>query len=402
MSITTKNNIAAQGPDPRIDLLRGIANWFLFLDHIPHNVVNLITLRNVGFAGATDVFVFVAGYAATVFFGKMALERGFLVTANRIFGRSLQLYAAYVVLFVIYIDIIGNVAVQYATTDIIDEYNVTGIVDQPIRTLMHGLALQAKPLNLDTLQLFVALMATFPFTLWAMLRRPNLTLACSFALYAAARVFDWSLPAFPTGTWYFNPFCWQLLSMLGAWFAVNGARLTAWAQRMPWLRIAAFLYLGFALVVTVSSRVPALAGIMPDLGLDLLAPADKENLAIYRVVDLLALALLFNAYVPRDWPALKSIWLQPLMKCGDEWLASFCVGVFLSFAAHFVLITQPSSIAIQVLVSIAGIAIMTAVAYYVAWSRRQDEKTPAAAARRGAPANEPAVSGALPSSALHE
>jgi hypothetical protein len=165
---------------------------------------------------------------------------------------------------------------------------------------MHGLALQAKPLNLDTLQLFVALMAVLPFVLWAMLRRPNLTLAASAALYVTARVLDWSLPAFPTGTWYFNPFCWQLLSVLGAWFAVNGARLTAWAQRMPWLRIAAFVYLGFALIVTVSSHVPALAGVVPDLGLDLLAPSDKENLAVYRVVHLLALALLFNAAACHD------------------------------------------------------------------------------------------------------
>ena len=52
MNISTKNNLAAQGPDQRIDLLRGFANWFLFLDHIPHNVVNLLTLRNFGFAGA--------------------------------------------------------------------------------------------------------------------------------------------------------------------------------------------------------------------------------------------------------------------------------------------------------------------------------------------------------------
>ncbi len=378
MNITTKNNIAAQGPDPRIDLLRGFANWFLFLDHIPHNVVNLLTLRNFGFAGATDVFVFVAGYAATVFFGKMALDRGFVVTATRIFRRTWQLYAAYVVLFVVYIDIIGNVAVQYATTDIIDEYNVTGIVDHPIRTLMHGLALQAKPLNLDTLQLFVALMMVFPFVLWAMLRRPNLTLAASFALYVAAHVFDWSLPAFPSGTWYFNPFCWQLLSVLGAWFAVNGAKLTAWAQRQPWLRIAAAAYLGAALIVTVAARIPALAGLLPDLGLDLLTPGDKENLAVYRVVHLLALGLLFTYFVPRDWPALQSKWLQPVVICGEEWLASFCIGVFLSFAGHFVLITAPNSIAIQVLVSFAGIAIMTAIAYYIAWSRRQDQRVPAA------------------------
>ena len=113
----------------------------------------------------------------------MARERGLVVSTTRIFRRLWQLYAAYVVLFVIYIDVISNVAAQYAATEIIDEYNVTGLVDYPTQTLMHGLLLQAKPLNLDTLQLFVALMAFFPLVLWAMLRRPHLALAGSIALY---------------------------------------------------------------------------------------------------------------------------------------------------------------------------------------------------------------------------
>jgi hypothetical protein len=69
---------------------------------------------------------------------------------------------------------------------------------------------------------------------------------------------------------------------------------------------------------------------------------------------------------------LRSRLLQPVMKCGDEWLTSFCVGVFLSFAAHMALITGPNSVVMQVLVSAIGIATMTAVAYYISWSRRQD------------------------------
>jgi hypothetical protein len=371
MNLSAKKILAARSLDLRVDLLRGFANWFLFLDHIPHNVVNFITLRNYGFTGATDVFVFVTGYAAAVFFGQMALERGFVVTATRMLRRLWQLYAAYVVLFVIYIDIVSNVAAQYGTTEIIDEYNVIGIVDHPIRTLMHGLMLQAKPLNLDVLQLFVALLAMFPPMLWVMLRRPNLALAGSIALYVASRVFDWSLPSFPTGTWYFNPFCWQLLSVLGAWFALSRPKLTFTLQRLPLLRAAAATYLVFALVVTLAAHMPALAAQLPDFGISL-SVSDKENLASYRVVHLLALALLFTYFVPRDWAPLSSKFLQPVMKCGEEWLTSFCVGVFLSFAAHFILITGPNSVAMQVLVSVSGIALMTAIAYYISWSRRQD------------------------------
>src|SRR6201986_4088927 len=115
MNLSAKKILAARSLDLRVDLLRGLANWFLFLDHVPHNVVNFVTLRNFGFSGATDVFVFVTGYAAAIFFGRMALERGFLVAGTRMLRRLWQLYAAYVVLFVIYIDIVSNVAAQYAT-----------------------------------------------------------------------------------------------------------------------------------------------------------------------------------------------------------------------------------------------------------------------------------------------
>src|SRR5690242_17181304 len=105
---------AGRSHDLRINLLLGIANWFIFLDHIPGNAVNLLTIRNFGFSGATDLFVFVAGYAVAQIYGAMMLERGFLIGATRILRRVGQLYAAYIVLFVVYVEVIGNVAAQYA------------------------------------------------------------------------------------------------------------------------------------------------------------------------------------------------------------------------------------------------------------------------------------------------
>jgi hypothetical protein len=362
-----EGSLASRARDRRIDLARGIANWFIFLDHIPHNAVNLLTVRNFGFSGATDLFVFVAGFAAALFYGQMAKERGFIVATTRIFRRVWQLYAAYVVLFVIYIDVIGNVAAQYAATEIIDEYNVIGLVDDPMQTLMRGLLLQAKPLNLDTLQLFVALMAFFPLVLWSMLRRPNLALAGSIALYVAARWFGWSFHSYPSGTWYFNPYCWQLLFVLGAWFALNGSGLVRALRRSPLVVAAAAAYLLFALVVTIDGHL------LPDLLLEAFVPNDKENLAAFRIVHFLALALVFTYLVPRDWSPLRWPVFQPIIKCGEEWVSAFCVGVLLSFAGHLVLITTPNSLAMQLLVSVAGVSIMTGVAYYLSWSKRQDQ-----------------------------
>src|SRR5579871_5309145 len=370
MNVSLKTQLYLRGRDLRLDLARGIANWFIFLDHIPHNVVNLLTLRNFGFSGATDVFVFVGGYTAAIMYGQMMLERGFMVAATRILRRVAQLYAAYIVLFVIYIEAISSVATQYATTDIISEYNLGG---DPTLTLLRGLLLQTKPLHLDSLQLFIALLAIFPLALWCLLRRPHLTMAGSIALYLAARWFDWSIATFPDGSWYFNPFCWQLLFVMGAWLALNSRGLIRIMTGTPVLRLAALACLLIALEVTTVGQAGALNGLVPDFPLNPFAPSDKENLALYRVFHVLALALLFAYWVPRDWSGLRSRILQPLIKCGEEWLPVFCVGVFLSFAGHFILITSRNSLALQIVVSLAGIAIMTMVAYYISWSREQDK-----------------------------
>src|SRR5260221_5204482 len=277
-----KAEIAARDGDLRLCLLLGIARLFLFLDQVPHNAVSLLTLRNFGFSGATDLFVFVGGYSAAILYGKMMLERGFVVGATRIFRRVWQLYAAYVVLFVIYIDLIGYVARKSAAPEIIHEFNVAGILGHTIRTLIYGLLLQAKPLNLDVLQLVIVLMAFFPIVLFGMLRRPNLTAAGSIALYLAAREFDWNLSSFPDGRWYFNPFSLQLLFVLGAWFALGSARQTRAIrslQEISILRIAALLYLLFALVVTIAGNLPQLAGVVPEPLRNLFLPNEKENLA---------------------------------------------------------------------------------------------------------------------------
>jgi hypothetical protein len=377
MHPSMKAEIAVRDGDLRPSLLLGIAAWFLFLDHIPHNAVSALTVRNFGFSGATDLFVFVGGYTAAILYGKMMLERGFVVTATRVFRRVWQLYAAYVVLFVIYINLIGYVARKTAAPEIIHEFNVAGILGHTIRTLIYGLLLQAKPLNLDVLQLFIVLMAFFPIVLFGMLRRPNLTAAGSIALYLAARIFDLNLSSFPEGRWYFNPFSWQLLFVLGAWFALMGAkqmRTIGSLQEISLLRIAAWAYLLFALVVTAAGKFPEMADFIPDSVLNAFLPNDKENLAPYRVLHLLGMAFLFTFLVPRNWHGFQWPVLQPLVKCGEEWLAVFCAGVFLSFAGHFVLITGPNLLAMHFLVSIAGISIMTAVAYYVSWSKRQDYK----------------------------
>ena len=57
----------------------GLALWLIFLDHIPQNIVNWITIRNYGFSDATEIFIFISGYTAAFVYGRAMRERGFVV-----------------------------------------------------------------------------------------------------------------------------------------------------------------------------------------------------------------------------------------------------------------------------------------------------------------------------------
>ena len=368
----TTSTLARHSRDARVYLFLGLANWFIFLDHIPHNAVSWITLRNFGFSGAADIFVFLCGYTAALAYGRIMLDRGALVGATRVVRRAWQLYAAFIVLFAIYVVSIGDVATRYAAPDIIYEFNISELLEEPVRTVAHGLLLQSKALNLDVLQLYVVLMAGFAFVLWLLLRTPNLTLALSFLLYTAARQFEWTLSTFPDGSWFFNPFCWQLLFVLGAWCALGGAEWLATRFKSPaWSRLG-LAYLIFALAMTMAGRFGALGQMLPVWLHDAFIPNDRINLAPYRVLHFIVVALFATRLIRKDWPGLKSPVFRPLIICGEQSLAAFCAGVFLSFAGHLVLVTGSGSLAEQILVSLAGITIMTLAAAYVSWSRRQD------------------------------
>ena len=368
----TKATLARNARDSRLDLFLGMANWFIFLDHIPNNMVSWITLRNYGFSGAVDVFIFIAGYTAANFYGKIMLERGTIVGATRVLRRAWQLYAAFIVLFAIYIVSIGDVATRYAAPDIIYEFNIAGLVEEPVRTVAHGLLLQTKALNLDVLQLLILLTTCFPVVLWMLLRKPGLTMAGSFAIYLAARQFGWNLASFPDGSWYFNPLCWQLLFVLGAWCALGGATRLHTSFRSPISVYLGLAYLMFALVMTMAGRFSAFGQMFPGWLLDAFVPNDKTNLAPYRLLHFIVIALFVTRSMSKDWRGLNWPAFRPIIICGQQSLAVFCVGVFLSFAGHFVLVTSSGSLIEHTLVSISGIVIMTIVASYVSWSKRQD------------------------------
>ncbi len=102
-------------------------------------------------------------------------------------------------------------------------------------------------------------------------------------------------------------------------------------------------------------------------------PNDKTNLAPYRFLHLGIVIILGARFIPIDAPGLKAAIWKPLIKCGQQSLEVFAVGIYLAFIGHFVLTQTSDGVVAQLLVEITGIAIMTAVAYYRSWSKRVEK-----------------------------
>ena len=104
-----------------------------------------------------------------------------------------------------------------------EEMRAFDFLQQPGVALIQALMLKFQPNFMDVLPLYIVLLLAFPLVLWLLLHWPIVALALSVALYAAVQHFYWNLPAYPTGTWFFNPLAWQLIFVVGAWLGVGGA-----------------------------------------------------------------------------------------------------------------------------------------------------------------------------------
>jgi hypothetical protein len=350
--------------DVRLDLFRGVGLWMIFLDHIPHDVVSWLTLRNYGFSDAAEFFVFISGYLAGFIYGPIIKAGHFLSALKRLWKRAMEMYVAHIMLFLIFTAQIARTVRRFDNPLYEDEFNVHNFLEHPDILIGQALTLRYKPVNLDVLPLYIALIATAPFMLWAMVRRPNLTLLASVILYIFARIFDWNFASYPPGsTWYFNPFAWQMLFIFAAWCGTGGASRIWPIVQSRLALIAAIIWILFAFLIVMTWHIAALDALVPKWMIKIIYPIDKTDLDMFRFTHFLALALIVSRYVPHDWAPLKFKWLRPAIMCGRHSLPIFCFGVFLSFAAHWVLMQYTRGVWEQLVVSAAGILTMIGIAW---------------------------------------
>ena len=385
-------NLVRRQRELRVDFFRGLALWWIFVDHISGNWLSYTTLHNFALCDATEVFVLLAGYSAGLAYGRSMMRNGYLFAAADAVRRAWTLYVAHIFLFVVFSAQVTWSAAALNRADYLDEINLDALGSNPYEALLRALALNFQPAFLDILPMYIALLLIFAL-LMPLLRWPAVLGAVSFTIYAVARVFMLNLPTWHGDGWYFNPLTWQLLFMLGAILAIAPGEPPL-PRRLLDAMSAAMLVVGLVVMYVIWER-PGLTAALPIRLARTLFSIDKEGLHPYRLASILALAWLTTRLVPPKAAWLNRNFAWPFEVCGQHSLPVFCSSIFLSFVGRLAL-EQDDRWAMQIAVNVGGAAALVAVGALAAWYR---EKGAAAAARdRAAAAPSPGLA-AFPATA---
>jgi len=356
--------------DLRIDFFRGLALLFIFVDHVPDNLLAKFTLRNFGFADAAEVFVVLAGFSAVLAYGRVFENQGFKAGTLRVFERVRDIYLWHLALLVICGVGLTFAAAYFGNFSYAKNIGVHVFTEDPARSTVLAALLINQPNLLNILPLYIVLlMFWLPFVLWLMHRNPWQALVLSVGLWAVANVLAANLPSLQHSKgWVFNPFAWQLLITIGALTAHFSRRSPIPVSRpLMWLAIA---YVGFAFIVVAPwTQIPGLENTRL-VSQNLLGPVDKTYLSPWRLAHVVALGYLVMILLSPQTPWLTRSWATGIGRCGRHSLEVFAVGTVLSFVGWVAMVEAGAGLALQILINTVGIGILLGTAWVLAQRNR--------------------------------
>ncbi|MEM6664953.1 MAG: OpgC domain-containing protein [Pseudomonadota bacterium] len=393
-------NATAAPPPPkprdlRLDFFRGIAMFIIFTAHTPGNIWTLWIPARWGFSDATEIFVFCSGMASAIAFGAVFADRSWWLGTARIAHRVWQVYWAHVVVFIV----IAAMSVTFDRvlgTDgtYVGKLNLFPFFNDPMPQLVGLLTLTYVPNYFDILPMYLVILAMVPVIMALQSVDLRLAIAFSVGLWALVSqpwlaVLDVPVftalnpPAAPFSdriTWFFNPFCWQLIFFTGFAF------MRGWLKPPPvrtWLIVLSAAFLVFAFFVDrdgVPARrlyeaVPALAPLqaMVQVIQGEIGPLlSKTFFGLFRFVHFLALAYLAWIIVGEGGRRLAGggLWghfVAIVRKVGQQSLATFLAGLVLARFMGMVLDLMGRTVLTTAAANLTGYAILIGVAYLVGW-----------------------------------
>ncbi len=356
--------------DDRFDFLRGLALLVIFIDHVPKNLFEAFTLHSYAFCDAAEVFFFISGYVAALVYGRKMLRDGFVPATRKVWRRACVVYGAQMFLLFAVLALVW--VFLHATGDETYRwmFRIQWIFEEPLTYILPALTMHYQPGYLDILPAYVVLLALFPAVLWGLNRNVWLVAVPSFALWLAVQTTGLTFWTTSGDKWFFNPFAWQFIFVIGAVFGHPAMQGKFAFLDSKWLLRAAFVVaIPVALIQmsdTLSHYVWWMNSLRPNTVL-----LDKTALGALRLVSFFALALIARTYLPANGVFTANRWCEPILKCGRFSLQVFSFGALLSSVTAVTLILFRNNIVVQSLAVIIGVALQFA---YAAWKdqRRQE------------------------------
>ncbi|RVU18192.1 OpgC domain-containing protein [Methylobacterium oryzihabitans] len=351
-----------------IDFWRGFALITIFVNHIPGNVFQDYTYSQYGISDAAELFVFLAGWSIGIaIHGRGGQTEPAARTVLRLLSRMVEVYRAQLVITAVALAMLAGAALALDNPLLVEWHNAGPVFTDPIQATVGWVTLLHQLGFFNILPLYVVLLGLAPaFVLMARIHR-GLTLAMSLSLYAVCLVDEINLPSWPSeGHWFFNPFCWQLLLVLG--FLAH-----EWQRETPAFLVWRRRLMPLGIVLVALGAVLAVLHLRPDPLLvpepRLLFTFDKSYLTPARLLHFLGILLAFQSVFGLIQP--RAPWLvRQLAALGRNSLAVFSVGSVASLAVQLVRFSTGGGFLVDVFAVGCGLCLLAFTAWFVEWRSR--------------------------------
>lgn len=358
---------AASRRDDRFDFLRGLALLVIFIDHVPKNLLEPFTLHSYAFCDAAEVFFFISGYVAALVYGGVMLKTGFKAAMHKVWRRASVVYRYQWLLTAIVLALVWIFLITTGNETFRWSFRVQWVYEDPLTYLLPAITMHYQPGYLDILPAYVVLLAFFPAVLWAMTRNVWYVLVPSFLLWLVVQFTGLSLWTTNGERWFFNPYAWQFLFVLGASFghpAMKGK--FGWLDNRWLLRAAVVFAVPVALIQmgdTLSHYITGLNSFRPNTMM-----LDKPCLGTLRLISFFSLALIVRHVIPESGVLSSQGWAKAIVRTGSHSLQVFSFGCVLSSLTAVTWILLGPNYPVQTVETAIGLALQIA---FAAWLTRR-------------------------------
>lgn len=310
-----------------LDLFRGFVLLSILVDHIGGSVLSHFTLHSYALCDATEVFVFLSGYATALAYTAIITRYDYAAVRWHFLRRTFEIYCAFLItaslmLFVSVLMLALSIKAPNIATEDVHELCTT-----PLITILDIVMMRRQPYLAGVLPMYTLFVFAGPTVVSLAQRQPVRLFGASLALWVAAPFLVNWLPHIEGTRWDFNPFAWQLLFVFG---------VLAKCQSL-YQRVNVHHFFGLCATVIASITLFATAYYRLSMQAALLENIFKQNLAWFRVVNFIAWVWLVAGLIQSGWVKRLTSALPLVVLVGRKGLLCFISSTVISLVVDSLL-----------------------------------------------------------------